>query len=101
MTAWSNEEEERLLSTLQLMDPDACPCDLGRLLGQPCMEVPTNLHSPRRPLTIAHQVALVRQHLIDQGRLPIAEREHQGDEDDGIIVFSMSSYLLIVACELS
>ena len=93
MTAWSNEEEERLLSTLELMDPDACPCDIGRLLGQPCMEVPIILHSPRRSSIGLRQVALIRQHLIDRGRLAMAERDSQEDEDDENVVFSMSCVL--------
>ena len=39
MDAWSAEDEEALLTALQSTDPDACPCDIGGFLEQPCIEV--------------------------------------------------------------
>ncbi|KZV62718.1 hypothetical protein PENSPDRAFT_240737 [Peniophora sp. CONT] len=70
MIAWSEEEEEELLCTLQFSDPDASPCDIGLWIGRPCIEV-----------------SLVRQRLIDQGRLASFEEGDQDSDVEDHVVF--------------
>ncbi|VDB87783.1 unnamed protein product [Peniophora sp. CBMAI 1063] len=36
---WSEEEREGLLTTLQNYGPDESPCTIGRLIGQPCIDI--------------------------------------------------------------